>query len=70
MLCKQHPSRNARLATALALAALVFAAPTVAADDAPTVADDGSVTWNDCFDVNPWVVPPSIVISLVDCIPA
>lgn len=69
-MCKQHPSRNARLATALALAALVFAAPAAAADDAPTVEDDGSVAWNDCFHVNPWTVPPHVVVSPVDCIPA
>lgn len=60
-------TRNACIATAIALVALLASAPTVAADD-PTVEDDGSVQSGDCFTVNPWSTPPSWHLSVENCI--
>ena len=66
-LVSQKTSRNACIATAIALVALLAAAPVAAADE-PTVEDDGSVQSGDCLFVNPWSTPPSWHLSVENCI--
>ena len=66
-LVNQTTARNACIATAIALVALVAASPIAAAEE-PTVEDDGSVQSGDCAGVNPWSAPPSWWISIEDCI--
>jgi len=68
-LYKHQTTRNACIATALALAAILSAAPVAAADEDPHVEDDGTAMWEDCFEVDPWAPVPSVHVSPIDCIP-
>ncbi len=60
-------SRNACIATTIALVALLAAAPIAAADD-PEVGDDGSFRSGECLYLDPWSVPPGWFVSVEDCI--
>ena len=68
----QQAHRNARIATALGIAALaiIVGAPNTAADDTtPTVHEDGTITYGPCAVVDAGRLPPNVYVDVWSCIP-
>lgn len=48
--------------------ALAIGAPTVVAENEPSVNDDGSVGMGTCVGVDPWQIPPGVYVDVDACL--